>query len=346
LNHFVVPVAKNLRDWRETRAKEKEAIMGENIVTIYQFAPAKDLQLLAYFARANRIEVQNATYPRFAATGDLPQVSFGSFIANGDRAIALLKSLNKEASSYSEQQKAAIVTLESLILSGTLSDVAEWARLHSHIHTIASSRSTISPLCYFVPRVHDESTAKHLAARGFIDEEYCKYKALEAYQSLAMAFKEEDKAFFFGANACSLDAVLFGHLDAIRLTRAGDWLKEAAPSLVTYYSRLRKMYFSDNSPYAVASVGSCSVMKGTRANLFAEIEAAVDTAAALRIGGKGAVDEFTFGEASQEVISQALTMHSKSTSLASLTFEEAAINVAIVLTGVTSFAALYFMSLR
>lgn len=310
----------------------------EPVVRIYQFAPAKDLQLLACFAKAKIVEVQNATFPRFAATGDLPQVCYGSSIANGARAVALLKSLHKEASSYSEQQKAAIVTLESLLLSGTLADVASWARLHSHIHTVASSRSTILPLCYFVPRVHDESTAKQLAARGFIDEEYCKFKALEAYRAIAMAYQEaDDKSFFFGSAACSLDAVLFGHLDAIRQTRAGDWVKEAAPGLVTYYARMKKTFFSDNSPYAIASVSNCSVLKGSRANLFAELEAAVDKASGT---------EFHFGEPSGDMIAQALNMHSKSGALTSLKFEEAAINVIVTLTGVASVAVLYFMSVR
>ena len=310
----------------------------EPVVRIYQFAPAKDLQLLACFAKAKIVEVQNATFPRFAATGDLPQVCYGSSIANGARAVALLKSLHKEASSYSEQQKAAIVTLESLLLSGTLADVASWARLHSHIHTLASSRSTISPLCYFVPRVHDESTAKQLAARGFIDEEYCKFKALEAYRAIAMAYQEaDDKSFFFGSTACSLDAVLFGHLDAIRQTRAGDWVKDAAPGLVTYYARMKKTFFSDNSPYAIASVSNCSALKGSRANLFAELEASVD---------KASGSEFHFGEPSGDVIAQALNMHSKSGALTSLKFEEAAINVIVTLTGVASFAVLYFMSVR
>lgn len=319
--------------------------MTLDIITIYQFAPAKDLQLLAFFSKQS-FEVKNVSYPRFAL-GELPQVSIGSSIANGTRAIALLKSLDKDSVLYSEQQKAAIVTLESLLISGTLSDVSAWARLHSQICTVSTARSTYSPLSYFVPRVHDESIAKQLASRGFVDEDFCKFKAFEAYKAIEMAYnnKDENNTFFFGPNPCSLDAVLFGHLDAIRQTRAGDWVKEAAPSLIRYYSRLRNMYFKDNSPFAIATVEGCNIVKGSRANAFAELETALDDVRKLNEIAVES-DNFHFGESLPNVITQAIVKHSKSNALTNVTFEEVAINLTVAFIGVTSAVALYFLSLR
>jgi hypothetical protein len=333
---------------------------------IFQHEPAYELQLLCAFG-SRAFRVHNAGFPHFAASGELPQLALGASLAGGAKAAALLQqelraALDGDAPLGAAQRRQA-VALEALVRDA-LGDVAAWARLHSRFAAAAARRACVAPLALVVPGLVTNARAARLAARGVVDEVWCRHRAAAAYTVLVEQLAASaaagaggggggggggsgEEAFLFGARPHSLDALVFAHLEAVRLTAVGAWVREAAPSLVAYHARIRARYLAPAGAAgaAFALVAGGEVRGGSGPNVFSELEALVDAecAGAGAVAGAGA--GAAFGEPSDAVLEAALRKHTRSAASNS-TWLELARAGAILLVGAAAAARVYFISLH
>jgi hypothetical protein len=96
--------------------------------------------------------------------------------------------------------------------------------------------------------------------RGFSELSWAAREAAAAYAALAERYKNRghDGPFFFGHSACTLDAVVFGHLASARTSGpCSRWARaHALPSLAPFFSAFAAAFFADDDILGAAPLRS------------------------------------------------------------------------------------------
>jgi hypothetical protein len=265
-----------------------------HVLTLHQFRPAAALQAFCRF-HAIPFRVANSAYPRFASHGDLPYVQHGSVFVGADRALSYLRRVAGETGveeSLTDPAAAAAEALASL-LRGPLATVETWCLHHADADARACARTLPLPLAWFVPRAQGEAARQRLAAAGMVDEAWVRHVAVTSWRALAATLASNTRGpFFAGTSPGVVDALVYGHLEAVRHTAAGAWIVESAPALCEFYAHIRRVYFTQAAAGAAGSPRAApEAVAGTRhTNTFEALSDRIDAevAAAAAAAGAGA----------------------------------------------------------
>jgi hypothetical protein len=128
---------------------------------------------------------------------------------------------------------------------------------------------------------------RSLEFRGLIDDEAIRNAARGAYNAFSAALAESaGSPFLFGSTPSSADAALFGHLCSVRQSPAlVALIAEVAPSLITYWSRLRENNFA------------AVMAKQYESNVFQKAEIAAEARAAVARGSHSPTPRESFSAA-------------------------------------------------
>lgn len=118
----------------------------------------------------------------------------------------------------------------------------EWESLSADAYSLASPPISSPSLLSFSPLCSQESCAA--AAGGMSDSLWLYQRACSAYAALEAAMSSSGGPFFFGAAPSSLDALLYGHMAAVKTQLAARWIRKVAPGLTQHFQRMQQLYFS------------------------------------------------------------------------------------------------------
>lgn len=220
----------------------------DDTITVHQFAPA---HAVAAYLRAAALphRVVNSRYPEYASTGELPQLRHGRALAGGTRdCLAYLKEVSrpamccrcplltalclaqlKDLDAHLTDAQAADCRAYCALLLGVLADVESWVLWVDPVHYAAVvwpllSRTLLAPLRWVIPGTVRRRHTDSLAHTGWADAHGFRAAALAAYDALATRLRASGGPFLFGDRITTADALLYGHLAAVRHALPGDWL--------------------------------------------------------------------------------------------------------------------------
>ena len=110
-----------------------------------------------------------------------------------------------------------------------LADVESWVLWVDPVHYAAVvwpllSRTLLAPLRWVIPGTVRRRHADSLAHTGWADAHGFRAAALAAYDALATRLVASGGPFLFGDRITTADALLYGHLAAVRHALPGEWL--------------------------------------------------------------------------------------------------------------------------
>lgn len=135
------------------------------------------------------------------------------------------------------------------LLLGVLAEVESWVFWVDPVHYSdviwpLISRTVLAPLRWFVPGVLRRRHAAALAQAGWGDVHILRSAAQDAYVALATRLSASSGPFLFGDRMTSADALLYGHLSAVRHAVPGEWAASACGgALLRAYASVRHALF-------------------------------------------------------------------------------------------------------
>lgn len=194
--------------------------------------------------------VVNSRFPKYDATGDLPQLRHGKALVSWRRSVRYLRQLSNKKYDLDKaltRDQRADACAYCAMLQTTLHDAllfcqfADQKRFDSHTKPLMKA-TMVAPLRWFLPSRVRAAKMEYLQEVGMDRPITVRQETLACYRALEA--KLGKKPFLFGDAPSSADALLFGHLEAAQHEVLGEWLADFR-NLRRFHAAVRQQYFED-----------------------------------------------------------------------------------------------------